>query len=136
MSFETVLPRLCFDVAVLCDPHVACTAPLLLCPRHAASVHFPGTIVSRDELTVLFSCLCALCLWHSLPRCPSVCPAMSDDETVALGRAEVLNAKARRGAASSSLCCSLPVDVQCMLVAVACVHIAAPPVLDNLNCAR
>ncbi len=48
----------------LCCPHVVCTAPLLLCPHPAASVHFPVTFVSRGELTGLFSCL------HAPYLCP------------------------------------------------------------------
>jgi hypothetical protein len=43
------------------SPHVACTVLLLLCPRFAASMHFPVTFVSRGELTGLVLLLaCAL----------------------------------------------------------------------------
>jgi hypothetical protein len=47
----------------LCCPHVACTAPLLLCPHPATSMHFPVTFISCGKHTVLSSCLHAPYLW-------------------------------------------------------------------------
>ncbi len=61
--------RACF---ALCCPHVACTALLLLCLRPAASVPFLVTLLSRGELTLLFSCLYALYLWHPWLDAPTV----------------------------------------------------------------
>jgi hypothetical protein len=49
--------RACFVSVARCCPHVACTAPLLLCQRPAASMYFPRTFVARGEPTGIFSCL-------------------------------------------------------------------------------
>jgi hypothetical protein len=74
MSLISALVSQCVPASVsvaLCCPHVACAALLLLCPRTAASMYFPVTLVSRDELTGLFSCLHAPSLWPQT-RSPAV----------------------------------------------------------------
>jgi hypothetical protein len=60
MPLISALASKCVPASIsvaLCCPHVAHSAPLLLCAHPVTSVYSPVTFVSRGELTGLFSCL-------------------------------------------------------------------------------